>query len=98
MDRASARQRAMDHLTTLVADCNDALGASDIWADYAPRDRAKSLALFQETRDVAGRLLRSLQDGLTLSPTDWRRVIPPGPEWTDVYKALFSQTGHEGST
>lgn len=59
----------MDHLATRVAECNDALGASDIWADYAPRDRAKSLALFKETRDVASRLLSSLQAGLALSPT-----------------------------
>lgn len=96
MERASARQRAIDYLTTLVADCNDALGASDIWADYAPHDRAKSLALFRETRDVAGRLLSSLQADLALSQTDWRRVIPPGPEWADVYRALFSQAHHEG--
>ncbi len=88
----------MDHLATRVAECNDALGASDIWADYAPRDRAKSLALFKETRDVASRLLSSLQAGLALSPTDWRRVMPPGTEWADVYKALLSQAHHEGTT
>lgn len=98
MDRATARQRTMEHLATLVADCNDALGAADIWADYAPRDRAKSLALFRETRDVAGRLLAGLTGDEPLLQADWRRVIPPGPEWADVYKALFSQTHDEGNT
>lgn len=98
MDRASARQRAIDHLTTLVADCNDALGAADIWVDYAPEDRATSLALFRETRDVACRLLGNLQADLALSQTDWRRVIPPGSEWADVYKVLFSRSHGEGTS
>ncbi|HEX7378747.1 MAG TPA: hypothetical protein VF278_16620, partial [Pirellulales bacterium] len=97
MDRAAARQRAIDHLTALVADCNDALGAADIWADYAPEDRAISLALFRETRDAADRLLGNLQADLALSQSDWRRVIPPGSEWADVYKALFSSTHYEGT-
>lgn len=98
MDRAAARQRAIDHLTALVADCNDALSAADIWADYAPEDRVTSLALFRETRDAADRLLGSLQAGLALSQSDWRRVIPPGSEWADVYKTLFSNRQHEGTT
>lgn len=97
MDRALARQRAINHLAEVVADCDDALAAADIWADYEPHDRATSLALFRETRDVAGRLLSNLQADLPPSQTDWRRVIPPGPEWAEVYRALFRHSHQEGA-
>ncbi|HET6879527.1 MAG TPA: hypothetical protein VFI31_05210 [Pirellulales bacterium] len=97
MDRSSARQRAIDHLTTLVADCTDALGAADIWVDYSPRDREKSLALFQETRDVASRLLANLKADEPLSRADWQRVIPPDSRWSEVYKALFSDHQQQGN-
>ncbi|HVX15131.1 MAG TPA: hypothetical protein VHC22_28320 [Pirellulales bacterium] len=88
MDQASAREKAINHLTTVVADCTDALGATDIWVDYSPMVRAKSLALFQETRDVASRLLASLQADEPVSRADWKRVMPPGAKWADIFKVL----------
>lgn len=88
MNKAAARQKAIDRLTTLVADANEALGASDIWQDYSPRDRAKSLALFQETRDVASRLLASIQEDEPIARADWRRVMPADSDWNDIYKAI----------
>jgi hypothetical protein len=97
MDRASARHRAIEYLTTVVADCTDALGAADIWADYPPRDREKSLALFQEKRDVAGRLLANLKADEPIARADWKRVIPSDAGWTDVYKALFSHSPDQGN-
>jgi hypothetical protein len=88
MDSAAARQKVIDHLTTLVADSNEALGASDVWQDYSPRDRAKSLALFQETRDVAGRLLANVQANEPPSRADWRRVMPADAQWSEIYKTV----------
>jgi hypothetical protein len=90
MDPAAARAKAIDHLTTLVADCDSALGATDIWQDYAPQDRAKSLALFRQTREVAGRLLGNLKDGEPATRADWQRVMPRDPSWKDVFKAIFA--------
>lgn len=90
MDKEVARQKASDHLTKLVADCHDALGASDVWYDYSPSERSKSLALFRETSDLAGRLLASLEDGGPVARADWRRVMPHETQWNDIYKALFA--------
>ena len=88
IDKASARQKAIDHLTALVADCTEALGASDVWADYSPRDRTRSMALFHETRDVAKRLLKALQAGDPIARADWQRVMPRDPQWAEAYKAI----------
>ena len=94
MDKASARKRAIDHLTTLVANCTEALGATDIWADYEPRDRIRSQGLFRETRDVANRLLAALEADGAISRADWQRVMPHEAEWNDVFKVLQAQV-HE---
>lgn len=90
MDPAAARAKAIDHLTTLVADCESALGASDIWQDYAPRDRTMSLALFRQTRDVARRLLENLKGGEPGARADWQRVMPHDETWKGVFKAIFA--------
>lgn len=90
MDKVSARKRAIEHLTKLVADCTEALGATDIWADYAPRDRIRSQGLYRETRDVASRLLAGLEADAAISKADWQRVMPHEAEWTDVFKALHA--------
>lgn len=91
MDKASARQKAIDHLTTVVADCNEALAASDVWQDYSPRDRAKSMALFRETGEVANRLLAGLQNDEPVARADWQRVMPRDDQWRDAYKAIFAE-------
>ncbi|HWB11672.1 MAG TPA: hypothetical protein VG826_20745 [Pirellulales bacterium] len=90
MGPAAARAKAIDHLTTLVADCDSALGATDIWQDYSPRDRAKSLALFRETREVATRLLENLKNGEPAARADWQRVMPHEAAWNEVLKAIFA--------
>jgi hypothetical protein len=90
MDPAAARAKAIDHLIALVADCESAIGATDIWQDYPPRDRAKSLALFRERREVANRLLGNLKNGEPLARGDWQRVMPQDAEWKDVFKAIFA--------
>jgi hypothetical protein len=91
MDKPTARQQAIDHLTKVVADCTEAIGASDVWADYSPHDRTRSLALFHETRDVAKRLLANLAAGEPVGRGDWQRAMPRDDQWTAVYKALRAQ-------
>ena len=90
MDPTAARAKAIEHLTTLVADCESALGASEIWQDYSPRDRTMSLALFRQTRDVASRLLESLKSGEPGARADWQRVMPHDEAWKGVFKAIFA--------
>jgi hypothetical protein len=94
VDKASTRKRAVEHLTKLVEDCTEALGATDIWADYEPRDRIRSQGLFSETRDVANRLLAALEADAAISRADWQRVMPHEAEWNDVFKILHAQV-HE---
>ncbi|HVA49330.1 MAG TPA: hypothetical protein VNH11_23395 [Pirellulales bacterium] len=91
MDHASARQKAIDHLTAVMADCNDALGAADVWYDYAPRDRNSSQALFRETAEVARRLLSSIEAHEPIVRADWQRVMPRDDAWKAVYKLLVAE-------
>lgn len=89
MNPNAARVKAIDHLTTLIADCDSALGATDIWQDYPPRDRFQSLALFREKREVANRLLLHLKQDEPLARADWHRVMPHDEAWKNVFRAIF---------
>ena len=94
METTVARQKVIDHLTKLVADCNEALAATDVWLDYTPRDRARSLALFREKRDIASRLLHNIENDEPATRADWRRVMPPGDDWHKLFKVIFVE--HNG--
>jgi hypothetical protein len=89
METTIARQKVIDHLTKLVADCNEAQAATDIWLDYSPRDRSRSLALFRETRDIASRLLHNIENNEPAARADWRRVMPRDDDWNKLFKVIF---------
>jgi hypothetical protein len=89
METTVARQTVINHLTTLVSDCKEALAATDTWQDYAPRDRARSLALFREKQEVASRLLQAIENDEPAVRADWRRVMPRDDQWNAVFKAIF---------
>jgi hypothetical protein len=89
METTLARQTVIDHLTQIVADCNEALAATDVWRDYPARDRARSLFLFRETRDVASRLLHNIQNEEPVARADWRRVMPRDDQWNKLFRIIF---------
>jgi hypothetical protein len=90
METTIARQTVVNHLTMIVADCNEALAATDVWQDYPPRDQARSLALFRETRDVASRLLHNIENDESATRGDWRRVMPRDEQWDSLFKIIFA--------